>query len=147
MTFTTGDILRFIASCDERIASIEGRLNKWNTYDIALRLAANIFKTEEEKSVFNIEDENAELIKTYKNNIKLIKVEKLIYWSLGKGDKGEIFSKLLAKYDELMGLSYDLSANMVRLGRNQEADHINYCKSSLKQREYICQMCSYGKNR
>jgi hypothetical protein len=51
---------------------------------------------------------------------------------------------LLTKYDELMGISYDISENMVRNGIVGEGRHIDYCKNSLDHREYIRKMCCVG---
>jgi len=94
-----------------------------------------------------MEDKNAELMKNYENNIQLIKVERLIYQALAKSGNGAIFPKLFQKYSDLMGISYDISGNMVRLDGVEEQEYLEYCASSLKQREYIQKLCLYGERK
>jgi hypothetical protein len=96
---------------------------------------------------FKMEDKNAEKMKNYENNIQLIKVEKLIYQALTKSGNGAIFPKLFQKYSDLMGISYDISGNMVRLDGVEEQEYLEYCASSLKQRDYIKKVCFYGETR
>ena len=125
-----------IASCDERIEDQEKKLLGWKNYNRILDLV-NMEMAEKHKQIYQ----------NYENNIKLIKVEKLIYQSLLKTNNKAIFPKLLAKYDELMGVSYDISGNLVMIGSEKEGDHLNYCKISLEQRKYIEILCSYGERR
>ena len=94
-----------------------------------------------------METKYQEKIQNYENNIKLVQTEKLIYNALLKRNNNALFPKLLAKYDELMGVSYDLSGNMVLTGLNAEGDHLEYCSQSLAQREYIRKLCLYGERR
>lgn len=128
-------INKCIRSCDERISSIQKKLNEWIVYSKVLCIAS-----------FELETKYQDKIKNYENNIKLIKTEKIIYNALLKGNS-ELFPKLLARYDELMGLSYDLSGNMVITGLFVEGDYLDYCKKSLDQREYIRTICSIGEHR
>lgn len=133
MPFTPQQISNCVASCDERIASIETKLNNWKLYGKVLGIVS-----------LEMEDKNAELMKNYENNIQLIKVEKLIYQALAKSGNGAIFPKLFQKYSDLMGISYDISGNMVRLDGVEEQEYLEYCASSLKQREYIQKLCLCG---
>jgi hypothetical protein len=126
-------INKCIESCDERISSVQEKLNSWLVYGKVLGIAS-----------FELEIKYQDKIKNYENNIKLIKTEKIIYNALMKSNNRELFSKLLNKYDELMGVSYDLSGNMVITGLNMEGDHLEYCKQSLDQREYIMKLCVFG---
>ncbi len=119
------------ASCDERIASIQEKLDSWCVYGKELNL---------------VDLETKYQIQNYENNIKLVQVEKLLYNALAK-DNRAIFPRLLSKYDELMGVSYELSGNMVITGLNPEGDHLEYCNQSLAQREYIRKLCLYGERR
>lgn len=131
--FTAENTIAVIASCDERIASVQDKLSALKVYVKVLNLMDLEMKKYQEK------------IQNYENNIKLIQTEKLIYKALINPNSARaIFPKLLAKYDELMGVSYDLSGNMVISGLSAEADHLEYCKSSLDQREYIRKLCLYG---
>lgn len=135
--FTPETIASCVASCDERIASVQDKLRSWKLFDMVLNLGD-----------LEMETKYQDKIKTYENNIKLIQTEKLLYNALANPKSARvIFSKLLAKYDELMSVSYDLSGNMVITELNQEGDHLEYCKSSLAQREYIRKLCYYGEKR
>jgi len=133
-----------VADCDKRIASLQTKINGWKMYSGVLSLASGLYDKEEDKSVFKMEDKNTEKIRNYENNIQLVKVEKLIYQTLGKGAKGVIFQKLFQKYSDLMASSYDISGNMVRLAGISEGEYLEYCKESLQQREYIQALCLYG---
>ena len=142
--FPVDKVNQCIASCDERIASLQEKLDSWKGYKGVMGLMENLFSNEDDKNVFR-QAPQMDNVNNYENNIKLVKTEKLIYTSLrNTNSKKEIFKILLAKYDELMGISYDISGNMVRNGIIVEGDHIDYCKSSLDQREYIRKMCCVG---
>ena len=135
--FTPEMITICVTSCDERIASVQEKLNSWRIYGKVLSLVD-----------LEMDTKYQEKIKNYENNIKLIQTEKLLYNSLNNPKSiRAIFPKLLSKYDELLGLSYDLSGNMVVTGLSPEGDHLEYCSSSLKQREYIRKLCLYGEKR
>lgn len=129
-------IAECLASCDTRIASVTDKLSAWKVYGNVLKLVD-----------LDMETKYQDNIKNYENNIKLIQTEKIIYNALLKKGNGALFPKLLAKYDDLMGISYDLSGNMVITGLNQEGDHLEYCSQSLAQREYIRKLCLYGERR
>lgn len=126
-------IAKCIASCDERIEDQERKLDGWKAYNKILDLV-NLEMAEKHKQIY----------KNYENNIKLVKVEKLIYQSFLKTNNKAIFPKLLAKYDELMGISYDISGNLVMTGMEKEGDHLDFCKLSLEQRKFIEMLCNYG---
>ena len=142
--FPVDKVNQCIASCDERIASLQEKLDSWKGYKGVMGLMENLFSNEDDKNVFrNLPEMRSE--KHYENSMKLVKTEKLIYTSLrNTNSKKEIFKILLAKYDELMGNSYDISGNMVRNGIIVEGEHIDYCKKSLDQREFIREICCVG---
>lgn len=119
MNLTTEFINKVLISCDQRIN-----------------------KMEKDKETIAC----AGRIKYYENAIKLVQVEKLIYKALLKNNNA-IFPRLLNKYDELMGLSYDMSGNMVLSGIYKEGEYLAYCNKSLEQREYISNVCVYGERR
>jgi hypothetical protein len=135
--FTPETISMCVASCDERITSIQDKLSSWRMYGNVLNLVD-----------LEMETKYQDKIQNYENNIKLVQTEKLLYNALANPkSQRAIFPKLLAKYDELMGVSYDLSGNMVITGLNVEGDHLEYCNQSLAQREYIRKLCLYGEKR
>ena len=146
--FPVDKVNQCIASCDERIASLQEKIDSWKGYKGVMGLMENLFSNEDDKNVFRYSPK-MDNVRNDENSMKLVKTEKLIYTSLrNTNSKKEIFKILLAKYDELMGISYDISGNMVRNGIIVEGDHIDYCKWSLDQREYIRKICciGYGEN-
>ena len=77
--------------------------------------------------------------------IQLIKTEKLLYMSLGNPkSKKSIFLMILKKYDETLAELIELSSNGVSLDIIPEGEHIERCKKSLEQREYIIKLCDKG---
>ena len=132
-----------IASCDERIASVQSKLDNWKPYAGVMGLIAKLYDKDEDKNVFT-ESPQLDNVKNYENNIKLIKVEKMMWNAFKNNGKKEIFKHILAKYDELMIVSYDISGNMVMNGVAPEGEHLDYCKQSLEQREFIRKMCCVG---
>jgi len=134
---------RILVNCDERIASLQKKIDAWSGYKAMMGLMESI-SSNENKKVF-AEARHLEEIKNLENNLQLVKVEKLIVTALSNpNSKRDIFKALLKKYDDLMCLSYDISGNLVESGIALEGEHIDYCKSSLDQREYIRVMCSRG---
>lgn len=129
-------IAKCIASCDERIEIQENKLGAWKNYNKILDLVN-----------MEMDNKHKQICQNYENNIKLIKVEKMVYQNLLKTNNKAIFSKLLAKYDELMGVSYDISGNLVMLGSEKEGDHLQFCKDSLEQRKFLEILCNYGERR
>jgi hypothetical protein len=133
----------YLANCDERIASLQNKIDDWSGYKAMMRLMESI-SNNEDKKVF-AEAPHLERVKNLENCVKLVKVEKLIVTALNNpNSKRDIFKAFLKKYDDLMCLSYDISSNLVDTGLILEGDHIDYCKSSLGQREFIRVMCSKG---
>jgi hypothetical protein len=133
----------YLANCDERIASLQNKIDDWSGYKAMMRLMESI-SNNEDKKVF-AEAPHLERVKNLENCVKLVKVEKLIVTALNNpNSKRDIFKAFLKKYDDLMCLSYDISGSLVETGIILEGDHIDYCKSSLDQREFIRVMCSKG---
>jgi hypothetical protein len=132
-----------IASCDERIASVQSKLDNWKPYAGVMGLMAEIYDKDEDKKVFT-ESPQLDNVKNYENDIKLIKVEKMMWNAFKNNGKKEIFKHILAKYGELMIVSYDISGNMVMNGIAPEGEYLDYCKQSLEQREFIRKMCCVG---
>jgi len=141
--FPISSLNKCIASCDERIASVQSKLDNWKPYAGVMGLMAEIYDKDEDKKVFT-ESPQLDKVKNYENNIKLIKVEKMMWNAFKNNGKKEIFKHILAKYDELMNVSYDISGNMVMNGVQPEGEYIDYCKESLEQREFIRKMCCAG---
>ena len=141
--FPISSLNKCIASCDERIASVQSKLDKWKPYAGVMGLMEKLYDKDEDKKVFS-ESPQLDKVKNYENNIKLIKVEKMMWNAFKNNGKKEIFKHILTKYDELMMVSYDISGNMVMNGVQPEGEYIDYCKESLEQREFIRKMCCVG---
>ena len=133
-----------VGSCDERIAKIQVRLDKWKVYNSVLEIVKMGYKTNEDREVFDLKLPDKTKQDDEKNDIAIIKVERLIYTSLQNNANKAIYPRLLAKYDELLGLSYDNSGKLVLMNVNKERDHLDWCRESLKQREYIKSICDGG---
>jgi len=81
-------------------------------------------------------------------NIKLHKTELLLYRSLMlTATVKEIFSRFLGIYDELMVEVQDNAKKMVVAGLIPESEYLDYCHSSLIQRDYIKTICGYGESK
>ena len=133
-----------VSNCDERIAKIQKRLDQWKVYNSVLEIAKMAYKTNEDREIFDLKLQEQTRQENDKNNIALIRVERLIYTSLKNNADKAIYPKLLAKYDELIGLSYDMSGNLVLMNVNKETEYLDFCRDSLEQREYIKKICDAG---
>ena len=108
--FPLGVVDVCIAECDEHIAYIQIELDNMRPYIIGQMVMAKLYDkdfTEAPKMIY---------VKDYENNIKLIKVEKMMWNAFKNNSKKDIFKHILSKYDELMCLSYDIAGNMVLNG-------------------------------
>nr|WPF46662.1 MAG: hypothetical protein [Lake Baikal virophage 8] len=130
--------------------SIQSRMDSINLYKNVLYLASGIFEKEEDKSIFKMDTKYGDKLQSCEKDIKIINVERLIYHALLKKldgvDNRELFPRLLAKYDELMVDSQDISNNMVLNGIVAEGEYLEFCRECVHQREYIKRMCNYGEN-
>jgi hypothetical protein len=118
MIFDTDTINTVMASCDDRIASMQQQFLQ------------DAYKHEH-----------------HTNSIKLVEVEKVIYQSLTKQNNSSLFPLLLRKYDDLIEMSYEIANDMVKNGFIQEISYLEFCKESLEQRDYIKKLCMYGEHR
>ena len=143
LNIPVSELNKLIASCDERIASVQAQLDTWKPYEMMMGLMEHIHDKEEDKKVFS-EAPHREETKNNENNIKLISVEKMMWNAMKNNSRREIFKHILAKYDELLLVSYDLSGNMVVNEILQEGKYLSFCKESLEQREFIRKMCCVG---
>jgi len=76
------------------------------------------------------------------NAISILKTEKLIYKAIiNPTTNKDIFPRLLAKFDELVGESYDMLKDMVRSGDTTEGEYLDYCNKSLDMRECMKDIC------
>lgn len=125
-----------IAGIDEEIAAVQSELD-----NVLIPL---ILKNEKFKIPL------LEFVEHYENNIKLLKVRKMMLNAFkkngfkNKNSKEEIFKHILAKFDELMVVSYDIYGKLVMSGIYNEGEYLDYCKFSLEKRESVKLMCCVG---
>ena len=124
-------IIESIKECDERIKNLQELILPKNAWVY--------LSSSQEYTEFQIDMSMQYL----DNDIKLAKIEKLIYNAMNSSSKNKIAPMLLSKFDELMSLTYDISGNLVSTGCRKEGVHIEYCKDTLKRREYIKMLCDY----
>ena len=141
--FPLGGVDKCIASCDEQIVAIQKKVHNMKPYIIGQMVMMKLYDWEEYVKVCK-EAPKLDKVRDYENDIKLIKVEKMMWNALKNNRHRVIFKHILSKYDELMCLSYDIAGNMVLNGIQVEGEYLDYCKSSLDQREFIRKMCSFG---
>jgi len=80
-----------------------------------------------------------------KTQLSLVKTERLIYTALlNPNSNKKIYKILLAKWEELTGLSYEILSDLVVAGVIPESKYIGYCKDSLEYRENMRICCSMG---
>ena len=80
-----------------------------------------------------------------KNQLSLVKTERLIYTALlNPNSNKKIYKILLAKWEELTGLAYEILSDLVVAGVIPESKYIGYCKDSLEYRENMRICCSMG---
>jgi len=133
-----------IIICDERLDNIKSKIMKYN---FILSLGKNDILSLVMNEGMNEDDfikQIQETIKNYENNLKMINIEKMVYEALTKTNNSNLFPKLLAKYDELTTLSYDLAGDLIYLEGIKEGDYLDYCIDSLKTRHFVKEMCDYG---
>ena len=141
--YTLDFIDKCIASCDEQIVAIQKKVHNMKPYIIGQMVMMKLYDGEEYVKVCK-EAPKLDKVREYENDIKLIKVEKMMWNAFKNNSKKDIFKHILSKYDELMCLSYDILGDMVMNGIQAEGDYLDYCKSSLDNREFIRKMCCAG---
>jgi hypothetical protein len=111
-----------IESCDERYVKIGCKLMDFHIYG---KMTKNPI---------------AERVRYFENSLNLVRVEKLIYNALLINNRG-LLPLCLAKYDELIGESFEIGKSMVVKENCKEEFYLQYCKDVMGQREYIKTLC------
>lgn len=146
MAFDMEAVMVCLENCDKRIAKAQSEILAWEKNENVLLRMEQFANTEHEFSICEKLRPELSIKRNWENNLKLIRVEKLIYISLTQSGNNALFPRLLARYDELMRESYDLVSDRVQEGL-QEDLYLKYCKLTLGQRDYIKAMCDYGMTR
>lgn len=146
MAFDMEAVMVCLENCDKRIAKAQSEILAWEKNTNVLLRMEQFANTEHELSICEKLRPELSIKRNWENNLKLIRVEKLIYISLTQSGNNALFPRLLARYDELMRESYDLVSDRVQEGL-QEDLYLKYCKLTLGQRDYIKAMCDYGMTR
>ena len=120
-----------IKSCDERIESLKCRIKQ---IEIGRFMVKLMFPDEPQP-------ENDLLqIKNWRNNIKLVSIEKCIYEAIIKKNKS-LLPLLKIKYGEEMIDSLDLASQLTTSGITPEIEYLDFSKHSLFQKKYIDKIC------
>ena len=134
--------------CDEGIASAKENLNEM----ITLRKEVIEIIETENREVERIPSRESRAldgadvsIKEFETNIKLLKIEKMIYNALKntKSDRA-IYKKLQDKYAEAMVDLIELSSQQVSLGLRGEGNYLDFCNKIKKDKNFIDIICQYG---
>jgi hypothetical protein len=141
--FPLGGVDKCIASCDEQIVAIQKKVHNMKPYIIGQMVMMKLYDWEEYVKVCK-EAPKLDKVRDYENDIKLIKVEKMMWNALKNNRHRVIFKHILSKYDELMRQSYDINSNMVLNGIQAEGDYLDYCREKRDHRECMRKMCSAG---
>ena len=105
-------------------------------------------KIEKYSKLLNYTADCSELEVEYiKYAIKLEQVQKLIFQSALKDNNSILFPKLLSKCDEIIGDIIDISSQRVKLGEENEGQHLRTCNNYLKRRGYIKSLCEFASNK
>ena len=128
---------RIMEETDERIESAEMKIMSCQV-NIMIGMGQN-----DDKRMFS----NRMKIKGYKNQIEIVRVEKLIYQSLyiNNNNNSRLFPLLLSKYSTLLTDDLELGRELVNCDAVDMNTYMEYCKESLKQHEYIKKLCKFGK--
>jgi hypothetical protein len=131
---------KYAVACDEKIEKSENCLGflslgflEWISSKDELAKCDKVINKKIEYRKLNIQ-----------NNIKLLKVEKFIYKAIFEKKSSKYLEKLIEKYDELMGTSIEIGRDLVLNEVVVEGEYLDFCKNSLKQREYIKLVCDFG---
>jgi hypothetical protein len=134
--------------CDEGIASAKEGLDEMLTLR---KDVIEIIETENrEVERISIRESRAldgadVSIKEFETNIKLLKIEKMIYNALKntKSDRA-IYKKLQDKYAEAMVELIELSSQQVSLGLRGEGTYLDFCNKIKEDKKIIDIICQYG---
>tara|TARA_R110000822_G_scaffold139899_1_gene277538 strand:+ start:1586 stop:2023 length:438 start_codon:yes stop_codon:yes gene_type:complete len=122
-----------IADCDEYCLEIEEEMER------------NEMGKEDKHILTETIPPDTRLCPFLNNRLTIFKTEKLVYTALlNPNSNKKIYKILLAKYDELTGLSYEILSESVVEGFTPEGEYLEYCKGSLVLRENMRDCCSFG---
>jgi hypothetical protein len=129
------DVERMMKDTDERIENAEIKIMGFRV-NIMMGMGQN-----DEKKMFR----NRLLMKERENSIKLMRVEKLIYQSLfGNNNNSRLFPLLLSKYATLMTDDLEFASELVNCDFIDMSTYMAHCEDSVKQHEYIKNLCKLG---
>jgi hypothetical protein len=133
-------LLDSIIHCDKRIASLQFKKDLLE-YHKSVREQLFNMVSNEEKEIFEPTPRELNRIQNMTNAVSLVKIERMCYSSLLNQSIPTIYPRLLSKYDELMGVAYELASDAVLMNVVKETDYLDFCRESLKQRDFIKIMC------
>ena len=91
---------------------------------------------------------NRLLIKWYENQIKAVRVEKLLYQSLYiNSNNSRLFPLLLSKYSTLLTDDCELASELVNCDAIDMNTYMEYCKENVEQYDYVKKICKFGEEK
>jgi hypothetical protein len=146
------DYLKAIASCDERIADINGRIegltealaNEPFIQKIKMHTRFK-FRADADDALNFVRKASNPIMDYFNQNLKMIKIEKLIYHAImqyiADQSKHTIFKLFNERYDDLLTESLETLNKMVKSGMLDENNYLDTCNQALKQQKYIRVLC------
>ena len=136
---------KYAVACDEKLEKSENSLGFLLGMEKSLGFLEWISSKDELAKCDKVINKKIECrILNIQNNIKLLKVEKFIYKAIIEKKSSKYLEKLMEKYNELMGTSIEIGRDLVLYEVVVEGEYLDFCKNSLKQREYIKLVCDFG---
>jgi hypothetical protein len=146
------DYQKAIASCDERIADINGRIagltealdNEPFIQKIKMHTRLK-FRADADDALNFVKKASSPTMDYFNQNLKMVKIEKLIYHAImqyiADPSKQAIFKFYNEKYDDLLTESLETLNKMVKTGMIHENQYLDTCNEALKQQKYIKVLC------
>jgi hypothetical protein len=146
------DYLKAIASCDERIADINGRIEGLTEalanepFIQKIKMHTRMMFREDADDALNfVKKASSPTMDYFNQSLKMVKIEKLIYHAIVQyitdPSKQAIFKLLNEKYDDLLTESLETLNKMVKKGMLDENNYLDTCNEALKQQKYIRALC------
>ena len=135
--FKSDQINTFLRVCDERIDDIQMKLEFADTY----KFLKIVIPDDDDESRRRFIKTSSRL-KQLESILKFIKVEKMIFTALlNPTTNKEIFPRLIAKFDELLGDALNMGSEMVGVGHLGEGEYLMNCDGAMKKRTQLKIIC------
>ncbi len=137
---------RAVNSCDERIANAQSEIAESKQI---IRLRGIIRDEFEDDGVAvdsSIDTKHGLRIKNRENDIKLLKIEKMLYIAVNKPNTPKaLFNIYCEKYAEVLTESIEWAESMVKTGIVEENEYLEMCNVGKRQKSHIDRVCDMGR--